>query len=368
MTFKWQLDKTTSDTNRSSVRQLVLEMDEGLRGNGLPIEGFEFIHSSKKMLDITRQIENEILLSEQPSSLYVGFQAIEKLDTEIPRYEELIKNNIEVKAFGIGKPSGIHGKSLSTWIEIPKSVSLVENQWFLVSESPSPIAFVGWEVSEDIFAEGKLSDPGKMFEGFVSSDDRVVKSLLQHLDSVCMGQVNQPIDADKLSTFIGRKVEKVMVVTQDKPENNLPFAPTSMIKATSELCEKLESEVILYDLSAASFFVEPGGHGDSAGQRWKGLLNKRDLELLGRNDLNKQMSVMNNTNLNSQALLAEKHGFVNIHKAALEHNVDLVIVPEYYENPSLIDRIVGNQLSKLDNYEAASFIIFDGEGNFRQFE
>ena len=65
MTFKWQLDKTTSDTNRNSVRQLVLEMDEGLRGNGLPIEGFEFIHSSKKMLDITRQIENEILLSDK---------------------------------------------------------------------------------------------------------------------------------------------------------------------------------------------------------------------------------------------------------------------------------------------------------------
>ena len=37
MTFKWQLDKTTSDKNRSSVRQLVLEMDEGLRGNGLPV-------------------------------------------------------------------------------------------------------------------------------------------------------------------------------------------------------------------------------------------------------------------------------------------------------------------------------------------
>ncbi len=150
MTFKWQLNKTTSDKNASSVRELVLEMDEGLRGNGLPIEGFEFIHSSKKMLDITRQIENDILRSQKPSSLYVGFQSIEKLDTEISRYEELINNNIEVKAFGIGKPRDEHKHSLSTWVEIPKSISLVENQWFLVSESPSPIAFVGWEVSEEI--------------------------------------------------------------------------------------------------------------------------------------------------------------------------------------------------------------------------
>ena len=123
----------------------------------------------------------------------------------------------------------------------------------------------------------------------------------------------------------------------------------------------------MYDLSAASFFVEPGGHGDSAGQRWKGLLNKRDLELLGRNDLSKQMNIINETNLNSQALLAEKHGFVNIHKTALNHNVDLVIVPEYYENPSLIDKIVGNQLSKLDDYEATSFVVYDVEGNFKPF-
>tara|TARA_Y100000817_G_C16800468_1_gene519395 strand:- start:49 stop:1155 length:1107 start_codon:yes stop_codon:yes gene_type:complete len=367
MTFKWQLNKTTSDKNASSVRELVLEMDEGLRGNGLPIEGFEFIHSSKKMLDITRQIENDILRSQKPSSLYVGFQSIEKLDTEISRYEELINNNIEVKAFGIGKPRDEHKHSLSTWVEIPKSISLVENQWFLVSESPSPIAFVGWEVSEEIFAEGKLSDPGKMFEGFVSSDERVIKSLLQHLDSVYMTKSQQPMDADGLSSFIGRKVEKVMLVTHDKPEKNMPFEYTQMIKDTSEICEKLESEVILYDLSAASFFVEPGGHGDSAGQRWKGLLNRRDLELLGRNDLNKQMGVIDETNVNSKALLAEKHGFVSIHKAALDHNVDLVIVPEYYENPSLIDKIVGNQLSKLDDYEATSFVVYDVEGNFKPF-
>lgn len=367
MTFKWQLDKTTSQENANSVRELVLEMDQSLRSNGLPIEGFEFIHSSKKMLDITRQIEDDILDSNLPSSLYVGFQAIEKLDREISRYEKLIDNNIKVKAFGIGQPKKSHQNALTTWVEIPKSVSLVENQWFLISESPSPIAFVGWEVSEEIFAEGKLSDPGKMFEGFVSSDERVIKSLLQHLDSVYMGQVNQPIDADKLSSFIDRKIEKVMLVTHDKPEGNLPFDYTQMIKSTSEICEKLEAEVILYDLSAASFFVEPGGHGDSAGQRWKGLLNKRDLELLGRNDLSKQMNIINETNLNSQALLAEKHGFVNIHKTALNHNVDLVIVPEYYENPSLIDKIVGNQLSKLDDYEATSFVVYDVEGNFKPF-
>ena len=366
MTFKWQLDKTTSDKNSSTVKELVLEMDEELRGDGLPIEGFEFIYSSKKMLDITRQIENEILISNQTASLYVGFQAVEKLDNEIDRYEELVDKGIEIKAFGIGTPKDKHKNSLTTWIEIPKSVTLVENQWFLVSESPSPIAFVGWEVSEDNFAEGKLSDPGKMFEGFVSSDERVIKSLLQHLDSVYSTQNHQPIDPDEFLSLVGRKVEKVMVVTHDKTEDTLPFQYTSMIKATSELCNKLDAEIILYDLSAASFFVEPGD--SQSGQRWKGLLNNRDLELLGRNNLNKQMTVMNNINLNTKALLANKHGFTNIHKNALAHNVDLVVVPAYYEHPSLIDRIVGNRISKLGDYDTTLFVIFDKQGNFRQFD
>ena len=366
MTFKWQLDKITSDKNTSSVRELVLKMDEALREEGLPIEGFEFIHSSEKMLDITRQIENEILISNQASSLYVGFQSVEKLDNEIERYEELVASGIEIKAFGIGTPENKHKNSLTTWVEIPKSVSLVENQWFLVSESPSPIAFVGWEVSEGQFAEGRLFDPGKMFEGFVSSDERVIKSLLKHLDAVYLSQNHQPTDPDELLSLIGKKVEKIMVITHDKPEGTLPFQYTSMIKETSELCHKLDAEIILYDLSAASFFVEPGS--SQSGQRWKGLLNSRDLELLGRNNLNKQMNDINNINLNSKALLANKHGFINIQKTALEHNVDMVVVPEYYEHPSLIDRIVGNQVSKLDDYESMPFFIFDNECNFRYFQ
>ena len=57
-------------------------MDISLKGSALPIEGFRFLKSTKEMLGITREIENEIKnysSSNSAKELYVGFQNVDKL-------------------------------------------------------------------------------------------------------------------------------------------------------------------------------------------------------------------------------------------------------------------------------------------------
>ena len=184
MNFDWKLSSSDANTMGSPVRELVLRMDSNLRENGLPIEGFEFFHSSSKMLEITRQIEDELSRSPESATLHVGFQRIDKVDNELDRYHQLRNSGTQVYAYGVGIPTADQLSVVDDWISLAFSVSNVENQWFLVSESPTPIAFVGWETSKELFGQGKLSNPEKMFEGFVSSDERVIKSLISHLDSV----------------------------------------------------------------------------------------------------------------------------------------------------------------------------------------
>ena len=153
MYFNWKLSKELPEKEENGVRELVLRMDQSLRSNGLPIEGFEFIHSTKKMLEITREIEDEIKKSPRDVTLYVGFQNIDKLDKEINRYKELRSMGIKINAFGMNEASEIYSGAIDNWTKINESPENVENQWFLVVENPSPIAFVGWEISDELFAK-----------------------------------------------------------------------------------------------------------------------------------------------------------------------------------------------------------------------
>ena len=144
MEFEWKLDKQETENNGKAVEGLLTKMDGTLKGEGLPLEGFRFMHSSREMLQVTREIEDEYSRLGKGSTLFVGFQQLDKLERELNMYQQLKKLGVKIIAFGVGKPDLKHLEVVDDWVQIPLSPTMVENQWFLISESENPIAFVGW--------------------------------------------------------------------------------------------------------------------------------------------------------------------------------------------------------------------------------
>ncbi len=144
------------------------------------LPGTRFTYDAREMLRATREIESSV---HGGGKLWVGFQNASKLDHEATRYADLAASGAEIVAFGTGRP-GLPPEVALRWIEVEPSTVDLENQWFLVSTAPDPIAFVSWEVSEPAqFGIGGISAPDKEFVGFVTDDSRVISALVSHLDS-----------------------------------------------------------------------------------------------------------------------------------------------------------------------------------------
>ncbi len=362
MEFEWKLDKQETENNGKAVEGLLTKMDGTLKGEGLPLEGFRFMHSSREMLQVTREIEDEYSRLGKGSTLFVGFQQLDKLERELNRYQQLKKLGVKIIAFGVGKPDLKHLEVVDDWVQIPLSLTMVENQWFLISESENPIAFVGWEVSEDLFAQGKLSDPGKMFNGFISSDIRVVKSLLQHLEALRINQQRGGRDVSSLLNQTDRDIQKILIVTKDSDQEGQGEGNSAFWASSLELCHKLNEEAVLYDISAASYFVNPGPHGSD--NNWKGLVSKEKINSIGRANLASNLDRFHKKGITANAILAEKHGFKQIATIVAENNFDIVLVPNYFEYPKLVDRLVGNTIAQIGATTFKSFFMDQGNGTF----
>ncbi len=161
--------------------RLVRELDDPRLG------GTRFTYDAREMLAATREIEATV---ESGGSLWVGFQRAAKLELEKERYARLTSGSARVVAFGTGRPELSDDVRLR-WVEVPATTDRLENQWFLVSTDPEPIAFVSWEVSgPERFGEGGISAADKRFVGFVTDDRRVIDALVAHLDAVAGAQVS----------------------------------------------------------------------------------------------------------------------------------------------------------------------------------
>ncbi|QBI21011.1 hypothetical protein ER308_16465 [Egibacter rhizosphaerae] len=145
---------------------------------GPPLTGTRFLHDAGEMLASTREIEAAV--SGVDTALYVGFQRGEKLDTERDIYRDLVAGGTHVTAFGAGQPR----LALEVdWVPLEEDPLALENQWYLLTSSPEPVAFVGFETSpEPLQSTGRAGDPGKTWEGFVSGDKRLVDAIIEHLE------------------------------------------------------------------------------------------------------------------------------------------------------------------------------------------
>jgi hypothetical protein len=177
----WTYPTTPDDRRAEGISEMARRVVDEIGDSHLP--GTRFTYDAREMLRATREIEAAV---RGGGELWVGFQNASKLDHEAARYEDLTASGADVIAFGTGRP-GIAPAVRLRWIQLEPSSVRLENQWFLVTTDPEPIAFVSWEVSDPaLFGVGGISAPDKQFVGFVTDDGRVIAALVSYLEAAAM--------------------------------------------------------------------------------------------------------------------------------------------------------------------------------------
>ena len=353
-------DRTSKDP--SGVDGFIQRMDQELRAGGSPIEGFRILESGLEMLWITREIENEVLQNPGDNKkLYVGFQNSTKLNIESRRYAMLKKTGIDVVGFGEGETSKENAGNLEQWVALPRNTSAFENQWYLITTGPVPIVFVGWETSDqEKFGEGGISSEGKQFRGFVSNDMRVVKAAIEHLEQVRRQNLPaETMDLDEISSYMEFPVDKIIVLTDDGKDQQM----SNIRKDLIPFAIGQEAALILYDISAASYLVNPYPNSQAV-EELNRPLSTMDLALLGRQYLIDQIDHLDQHGVCAGAILPTGHGFATLGSWAEQENIDLVVIPEQMVQPGLFDRIKGYSLNKLLDNTKIPVLISKGDGKY----
>ena len=351
--MKWTI--TESDIllrDFSGVEGLIERMEKELRAGGTPIEGFRFLSDAAEMLDFSREIEREIRDSPQGADLYVGFQTADGLIGEAEQYRLLARVGVRVLGFGQcpleEAPEGLEG----VWTPLPRDTRSLENQWFLVSSHPTPIAFVGWETSpEKMFGVGGISAPGKQFRGFVTNDVRVVHAIIAHLESV-RARVARSCDPEAEGV-----VRRVLAVTSldDSPEYAAVRACASGLAAADG------GEVVLFEISAASYLVSP--YPEKNRRQWIRALGEPELRRLGRSVVAKQMEMIRARGAGAQAILPTAHGFRHLAEWAEREDADLILIPVSLVNPGLFERLRGYSLKTLLEHTKRPVVVVYPDGS-----
>ncbi len=305
-------------------------MERSLRTGGTPIEGFQFLNSPLEMLRFSREIEEEILANPEGADLYVGFQNSEKLAGERHRYRKILEAGVRMAGFGVGEAPDFLAGTQAEWVSLPMDRRLLVNQWFLVSAPPVPIAFVGWDISpEDRFGAGGLTQQGKSFEGFVTSDPSVITALIEYLDHV-REEANSP--ADEVADPVCGLPPELKLETEDDSvpvmmgrDHSAPRldAPVRHILAVTDLHGSAEfnrlrgsatglaianaRQVVPFEMPASSYLVNP--YPEEHRRQWQRILNWRELLPLGRAPLSRQLAWIQVRGIDAHAILPTTHGF-----------------------------------------------------------
>lgn len=135
-----------------------------------------FTYDARDMLRSTREIER----AARGGRLLVGFQTADKLRMEAERYGDLLAAGTQVSVWATGLRPDHPALSALDYHSIPLDRVRLQNQWFLASDGPEPLAFVSYELGDPVtFGVGGAATPGKRFVGFVSDDPGVVDLLVR---------------------------------------------------------------------------------------------------------------------------------------------------------------------------------------------
>lgn len=355
----WAITKEDrTDSDPTGVDGFVQRMESELRGDGPPMEGFHFLNTPMDMLTFTREIEDEIRSKERGADLYVGFQTAEKMIIEGKRYQKIVQAGAEVKAFGQGTPPETLMPSDMQWVALDRNTTALENQWYLVSTSPTPIGFVAWETSdEERFALGGLSEPGKMFKGFATNDTRVIAAIVNHLEELNHQNQVKGEAQSALKTQLKTPIKRIMTLTQ-RPDSGLMKQLRSQ---ASELASANNAELILFELSAASYLASPYPEEDRS--KWIRILNENDLMLFGRSPIAKQLNQIITNGISAGAILPTTHGFRHLAEWAEKEDVDVIIIPFSLVDPGLLERLRGYSLRQLLENTSRQVVVVDEDGS-----
>ncbi len=347
----WQLIRMERNEQDPHGLEAFLRRLEQEIGGG-PITGFTFLQDAREMLAFSRKIERATLLSEARAPLYVGFQTAAKLDGESERYGHLLEHGAVTLGFGTDFPATQVADDVSSWTSLRSDREMVENQWFLVTRGPEPIAFVGWEVSAaDLWGKGGITSPGKQFAGFVSDDQRAVDALIKYLDGVRSDHSHRPVS--NVTEAIGSSHPKVtMLIADDGRRPGLRRAFDAALSGAFGA-----SKILLFDLSAASYLLNPYPNSEA---EWRKPHTARMLRnALGRSYLADMVDELATKGIEAHAVLPEHVGFKHLAELSDALNVDLLVIPEEFTGPSLIDRLRGNSVNAIGRTRAR--VIVEGE-------
>ncbi|MEO8458237.1 MAG: hypothetical protein ABI559_10530 [Chloroflexota bacterium] len=225
----------------------------------------------------------------------------------------------------------------------------------MVSATPEPVAFVGWEVSpEGIWGKGGISSPDKVFAGFVSGDERVVAALIAHLDDVRLDRPGDEISDNRLSEIIQGADPRRIIALVD--EGQRPFLKRGL-SAIAESAGELGAELYLYDLSAASYLVNPYPSDEGYWKKPHGASTLR--RALGRSSLANLVDAAATKTPVVKGVLPNKVGFAHLADWCKSEDIDTVIIPVEFTRPSLIERLQGLSLEALVDHSVGVTIIVE---------
>jgi hypothetical protein len=346
----WHRGPGTGEKAAAGVAELLARAQEELGG---PLLGARFLYDAREMLAATREIERAV--SESGTTLYVGFQRAEKLDGEASIYRDLTGQGVQVIAFGTGTPTQVPEVR---WVRLPEDHGALANQWFLVTQTPEPIAFVGFETSPpDRIGEGGAADPARTWAGFVTDDPRLVGAIASHLHGLADRQAPAAPDGQEPahSTML-------LVATDDGTDP----AYAVCRRAGLDLARREGATVVLYDRSSESYLVDPYESGPWTSQN-HGPAGDRPLDLpdlfrLGRRYLAEQVAEGRALGLQVGAWLARGTGPAAMAAACQRLGVDRVVLPDTLARPSLRDRVLGRTLAGFQARLEAKITLVNGQG------
>ena len=332
------------------VAQLLARAQEELGG---PLLGARFLYDARQMFAATREIERAVAVA--GTTLYVGFQRAEKLDGEAPIYRHLIAQGVQVIAFGTGTPTEVPEVR---WVRLPEDHGALANQWFLVTQTPEPLAFVGFETSPpDRIGVGGAADPSRTWAGFVTDDPRLVAAIASHLHGLADRQAPPAPDGQ-----VPAPSTMLLVATDDGTDPAYGVCR----RAGLDLARREGATVVLYDRSSESYLVDPYESGPQTSQN-HGPAGDRPLDLpellrLGRRYLAEQVTEGRALGLQVGAWLARGTGPAALAAACERLGVDRVVLPDTLARPTLRDRVLGRTLAAFQDRLSAKITLVNDQG------
>jgi hypothetical protein len=346
----WHRGPGSGQDAAAGVAELLARAQEELGG---PLLGARFLYDARQMFAATREIEQAV--SERGTTLYVGFQRAEKLDGEARTYRNLTGQGVQVIGFGTGSPAEVPDVR---WVRLPEDHGALENQWFLVTQTPEPLAFVGFETSPpDRIGQGGAADPARTWAGFVTDDPRLVGAIAAHLHGLADRVAPSAADGQ-----VTAQSTMLLVATDDGTDP----AYAVCRRAGLDLARREGATVILYDRSSESYLVDPYESGPWTSQN-HGPAGDRPLDLpellrLGRRYLADQVTEGRALGLQVGAWLARGTGPPAMAAACQRLGVDRVVLPDKVANPSLRDRVLGRTLAAFQARLSAKITLVDDQG------